>query len=390
MKIAIVIERFDPEAGGAERSTAQIAGELVGRGHAVTVLAGSSPLSVGVKDYQGMGVKVMLGDGGRFKSAGHVRRFEGWVREELSAGGFDTSLSVTTNAPARVVQPRGGTVLEVRERNLATRGGGLSRLIKRLSVALSPKQRAVAAAERRTLSDPMVKRFVAVSDYVVRQFAGHYGITGERVVVIPNAAAMPKVGAGERAEIRARVRAELGLKEGDVAFLFAAFNPRLKGIDTLLKALALRKEDGRAVALCAGEFGRREKGLAERLGVMERVRDLGPGRKMAELYVAADVTVLPSYYDPSSKVIIESLMMGVPAISTSYNGSSDMIIEKATGVTRGRVIAEPSDERALAMAMRELEQDDERARCGAACVGLSEKLSMKVHVDALEVVLREG
>ncbi len=385
MKIAIVIERFDPAAGGAERSTAQIAAELAGRGHEVTVLAGNSPVA---PVYQGISVKGMLPGDARFKSAGHVRRFEQWVRSELASGGFDTSLSVTTNAPARVIQPRGGTVLEVRERNLAARDAGMGRLFKQWVVMFSPKQRALASAEQRTLADPMVRRFVGVSDYVTRQLARHYRITGDRVVVIPNAAAMPKMTADERSEARARVRAELGLGDDDVAFLFAAFNPRLKGIDTLLKATAIRKkEGGHAVALCAGEFGAREKALAASLGVMDRIRDLGPDRKMAELYVAADVTVLPTYYDPSSKVIIESLMMGVPAISTSYNGASDMIIDRSTGVTRGRVIADPADAQALALAMRELEAADERARCRAACQGLAEKLSMKVHVDALEKVL---
>ena len=34
------------------------------------------------------------------------------------------------------------------------------------------------------------------------------------------------------------------------------------------------------------------------------MRLIGPTRQMAELYCAADVTVLPTYYDPSSKVVI--------------------------------------------------------------------------------------
>src|SRR5690606_31741258 len=44
MRIAGVIERFDPEAGGAERSTAQIVAELARRGPTPVVLAGASPM----------------------------------------------------------------------------------------------------------------------------------------------------------------------------------------------------------------------------------------------------------------------------------------------------------------------------------------------------------
>ncbi len=384
MKIAIVIERYDPNAGGAERSTAQIAGELMSRGHEVTVLAGSSPVA---PRHEKVNVKVMLPKG-RFKSVFHVAAFGDWVRKQLAKGPFDTSLSVTTNAPARVMQPRGGTVVEVHQRNLAARDPGLDRASKALSAMFSMKQWVLKRAERKSLKDPMVAKIVAVSNYVVRQLEVHYHISGEQVVVIPNAATMPKVTTQERAQTRLRVRGELGLQDRDVAFLFAAYNPRLKGVDTLLKALAIRKKQGtRAVVLCAGEFGSREKRLARSLGVMDLVRVLGD-RKMPELYMATDVTVLPTYYDPSSKVVIESLMMGVPAISTSYNGASDMIFERSGNVVRGRLITDPSDERALAMAIQELENDAERAKCAKACEGLSEKLSMKVHVDRLVEVLK--
>ena len=51
MRLALVIEKYDPQGGGAERSTRQIAMELVSRGHDVTVIsragrareAGNSP-----------------------------------------------------------------------------------------------------------------------------------------------------------------------------------------------------------------------------------------------------------------------------------------------------------------------------------------------------------
>lgn len=385
MNIGLVIERFDPTAGGAERSTAQIAQELLKRGHKVSVLAGSSAVG---QENQGVQIRSMLGSG-RFRATGHVLRFESWVREQLRESDFHTSLSVTTNAPARVLQPRGGTAAEVQRRNIQVRSAGWDRMIKQITSSLSLKQWAVRAAERRTIDDPMIQRFVAVSDYVTRQLQEHYRVPREKVVVIPNAATMPVMSDDERLATRVKLRAELGLTDQDVAFVFAAYNPRLKGIDTLLKALALRaKAGGRAVALCAGEFGGRERRLAAALGVEPRLRVLGD-RKMPALYVAGDVTVLPTYYDPSSKVVIESLMMGTPAISTLYNGASDMIFERGTGVTRGRVIADPWDERALALAMQDLENDGEREQCRARCAGLSHALSMKVHVDQLERVLVE-
>src|SRR5205814_1796549 len=103
-------------------------------------------------------------------------------------------------------------------------------------------------------------------------------------------------------------------------------NVRLKGIDPLLRAARVLKDRGRRFTLLlAGSMAFSQQELAERYGVRDVVRIVGPTNRLADLYCAADVTVLPTYYDPASKVVIESLMMGVPAISTAYNGASDLI-----------------------------------------------------------------
>jgi UDP-glucose:(heptosyl)LPS alpha-1,3-glucosyltransferase len=110
---------------------------------------------------------------------------------------------------------------------------------------------------------------------------------------------------------------------------------------------------------------------------------------MPSLYAAADVTVLPSFYDPSSKVILESLMMGTPAISTTYNGASDHLTPP-DGSPRGLVIDDPADPRKLADVMIRLADADFRGACAEACTGLADQLSMKRHVDQLEQVLYES
>jgi glycosyltransferase involved in cell wall biosynthesis len=108
---------------------------------------------------------------------------------------------------------------------------------------------------------------------------------------------------------------------------------------------------------------------------------------MPELYAAADVTVLPTFYDPSSKVVIESLMLGIPAITTRYNGAAAFVLPE-DGPPRGRVIEDPADDAALAAAMIELRDPAVHAACVAATAGLDQALSMKRHVDQLEQVLQ--
>ncbi len=385
MHVAVVIERFAPQAGGNEKSTAQIVDELTARGCRVTVITGAMI----DQDAPSHAAVIAMGER-RLKSALQLRRFARWAQDRLNELEPDVSLSVTMAVPADVIQPRGGTVRETLERNIALRGAAAARAAKRVSLKLSPKQQLLLALERRCLADPRVKRIVAVSDYVVRQLDRHYGIRDDRVVVIPNASTMPDADDAQRAAWRDSVRTAFSVPDEAVVYLFAAVNPRLKGVRTLIDATRLLIDRGSApIVLLAGSTSYALQRRAAARGVRDAVRFVGPTQQMPALYAAADVTVLPTFYDPSSKVVLESLMAGVPAISTAFNGASDFIAPPA-GPRRGRVIDDPADAEALAQAMAELADPQARQACARATAGLSSRLSMRCHVDALERVLREA
>jgi UDP-glucose:(heptosyl)LPS alpha-1,3-glucosyltransferase len=385
LRITVVIESFDPAAGGNERSTQQILRELVERGHEVTLITGCCR-----EENRPPGVELRALSESKSSSVIRLAKFAIFARRELAEGQFDTSLSVTMAVPARVVQPRGGTVRETLERNVALRGGGWASRKKAIELRLDPKQQLLLELERRTLGDPRVRTVVALSRYVVRQLEEHYTFPAERITVIPNAAVMPPHDAEQRAGWRSAVRREHRLPDEATVFLFAATNPRLKGFATLRSALGrLRADEVPVAALLAGGFGDDEQQAISAAGLEDTVRVLGQVQDMAPLYAAADVTVLPTWYDPSSKVVLESLMMSIPAISTVYNGASDHL-EPAGAPPRGVVVQDPGDAAELAEAMRRLTDPGFRAACAAACDGLADRLSMQRHVDALEAVLRDA
>jgi UDP-glucose:(heptosyl)LPS alpha-1,3-glucosyltransferase len=384
MNIAIIVERYDPAGGGAERSTDQIAQQLVSRGHRVTIFTGTVgddlPNTIEVHPY------LTRGRLSAISLAGFVK----WTRQRIDEGGFDVDMSVTTAAPAAVVQPRSGTLKETFERNIAIRQRAAGQLSKRVELLLSPKRQMLLRLERATTSDPRVRTFLCNSEYVARQLREHYRVADDRLEILPNASVMPAMSEADRIRWRRDIRSTFHIADNELVCLFAAYNPRLKGLDTLLHALQQLQSRGVAVkALLAGGIGYGEQQRCEQLGVRDRVAIIGPTQRMHALYCAADLTVLPTWYDPSSKVVIESLMMGVPAISTRYNGASDLIDRDDGSQSCGRVISNPADAAELADAIAELADPAERSRCAAATEGLAERLSMKVHVDRLEQVLRD-
>ncbi len=71
------------------------------------------------------------------------------------------------------------------------------------------------------------------------------------------------------------------------------------------------------------------------------MRFAGKVDDMPGFYAAADVFALPSYYDACSNAVLEALACGLPAISSSRNGSAVFVDPRL-------VLPDPGDAEALA------------------------------------------
>ena len=104
---------------------------------------------------------------------------------------------------------------------------------------------------------------------------------------------------------------------------------------------------------------------------------------MPAALAAADILVLPSFYDPASKVVAEALHAGVPVITTRTNGACDLL----EGSPAGRILDHPDDAAALAAAMLDLCDPAALAEAKAATAAAAAGATMDAHVDRLLTVL---
>ncbi|MFZ2226528.1 MAG: glycosyltransferase [Candidatus Moraniibacteriota bacterium] len=77
----------------------------------------------------------------------------------------------------------------------------------------------------------------------------------------------------------------------------------------------------------------RLKKISQELGIEKRISFLGP-KKQNELYKyysAADVCVIPSYYEPFGIVPLESMACGTPAVASRTGGLQYTVKDKITG-----------------------------------------------------------
>ncbi len=370
MNIAIVINHFDPHGGTYERSAARIADDLAGRGHAVTLLTAVRDPYRNVRDYD---VSAMV-SAPRI-SALTLGRFAGWVRKRL-ADDFDVGLSLTTAAPAQVIEPLDGTVHESHARGPSPR----------LTDVVRPRRNVWLRRERQTLSDPMVRSFVVVSQYMQQQLIDPYNIDPARIETLVHPVAAAAM-VDESNDARQRIRHAFDISDDAPAFVFTADQPRRNGLSSLLRAAKLMMDrDIRFALLLAGPVGYGAQQEAADLGIRGRVRFIGPTSRMADLFRAADVLVHPSLFEPAGTQAVEAILYGVPVITTRYNGAADLVAEP-DAAPRGRIIDEPTDIIALADAMIQLTDTRQRQACRDACAGLADRISTARHVDRLEQIL---
>ncbi|MCS7001504.1 MAG: glycosyltransferase [Dehalococcoidia bacterium] len=178
-------------------------------------------------------------------------------------------------------------------------------------------------------------RIVVASEHERLQLQRFYDVPSSRISVVPCGVDLELFRPGDRAA----ARAALGVHERYVVLFVGRLEP-LKGIDILLRAVAgLDDRDQIAVLLAGGASDgypserERLQALVAELGIAAHTRFLGPQpqERLPTLYAAADVTVVPSYYESFGLVAIESMACGTPVIASRVGGLPSSVRDGETG-----------------------------------------------------------
>jgi UDP-glucose:(heptosyl)LPS alpha-1,3-glucosyltransferase len=203
---------------------------------------------------------------------------------------------------------------------------------------------------------------------------------------VQNAVGLPAESEASRRRRREQLRAEQGVGDDEPVFLTIATNFELKGVAELIRALAdwRRRHGGGRLWVLGRERPQRYARLAARLGVADAVQFFPATRDVFAWYAAADACVLLSWYDPCSRVVLEAMRMGLPTITTAYNGAADLLADGA-----GLVVSSPRDRAAVVEALDRAVDPLERSKMLAACHAAGSRIRVENHARAL-VDLYEG
>lgn len=315
MKLAVIRQRYTPY-GGAERFLERALAALKRDDLEVTVIARDWPEGIQT-DYRRVLLKPF--------SLGRAWRDGAFTRaacSEVAYGGYDLVQS-HERLPCCDIFRAGDGVHREWLFQRGRRRGGLSRLLDRAS----PFHRRILAAERAMFASPRLKAIVCNSRMVRDEIVRHYGVAGERLIVIPNAVDGTHFHLGLREQHRVPTRREHGLDDTRPVFLFVGSGFERKGVDLLLEVW----EQLDASLIVIGHdrdlpgYRRRAAKLAG------KVRFLGAQRDVRPWLGAADVFVLPTLYDPLPNAALEALASGLPVLTSTKSGASEWITPGVNG-----------------------------------------------------------
>ena len=207
-------------------------------------------------------------------------------------------------------------------------------------------------------------KLIAATPAEQTQLEWLYGADRDRIAVVP-----PGVDTRHFHPMPMRAaRDRLGVAHGDWMVLFVGRIERLKGVDTLIRAIALLAHEcptwveKMCVAIIGGDAATNEnvelerlKRMREELGLSDLITFLGARDQdqLRHYYNAASFVVMPSRYESFGMVALEAMACGRPVIASEVGGLAHLVRDGQTGfhVPEGNHVG-------LASAIARLLQDD--------------------------------
>ncbi len=211
-------------------------------------------------------------------------------------------------------------------------------------IAQSDSQRASAtrlAGEYQVIET--ADKLIAATPAEEAQLIELYDADPSKIAIIPPGVDLERF----RPISKDEAKKQVGVPCGDTNILFAGRIEPLKGIDTMLRAMALIQErrpdvlHNACLAIIGGdpwaedldeEMARLQQ-LRHDLDIHDLVTFLGAKDQdlLPNYYAAAEMVVMPSHYESFGMVALEAMAMGTPVIASEVGGLAHLVQHGVTG-----------------------------------------------------------
>ena len=187
-------------------------------------------------------------------------------------------------------------------------------------------------SEREVVKD--CDRIIAATEREGHELLQHYEASPDKITVIPCGVNLELF----RPMDKEGARQQLGLDHENLVLFVGRVEP-LKGLRQMLKALPLmRPEEKPRLMIVGGDEHNKDElailqSMSTELHIEDRVTFVGSvdQETLPLFYSAADVCVIPSYYESFGMVALESLACGTPIVTTDVGGMKDVVYDGKIG-----------------------------------------------------------
>ena len=232
-----------------------------------------------------------------------------------------------------------------------------------------------------------VSKYVAVSTSDAKFLVNKKHVPADKIAIIRNGIDLRRFSVSQNA--RKAIREKLGFKEEDQVLIMVARFHAGKGHAVLLTAMRqLLSVYPKLKLICVGEGdGETEiRRLRDELELANHVTLAGYQPNVPEWLKAADINVLPSFYEGFPLTILEAMASGLPTVATYVGGIPEAIEDGVSGI-----LVPPGSAEKLADALSFLLSETEtRERMGeAASLRASQRFGIEQQVRDTEKMYLE-
>ena len=198
--------------------------------------------------------------------------------------------------------------------------------------SLSLFDRATSWVEEKLVTTGGCNAFLAVSSLTKEKFLQEYSLLNpEKIHVIHPGIDLDRFVGLNKKLCRDKIRKRFNIGSDDLVILFASMNFDIRGLDHLIRALALIKSRNPGVKIKLLVVGKGKAkpytAVAESLGLGRDLIFTGvlPKEELAEVALAADIFSILSLFDTFSISVLEAMAASLPVIISGNMGIKDLI-----------------------------------------------------------------
>ena len=340
LKLAFCLYKYFPY-GGLQRDFLKIALRCQQQGHEIRVYTLS---------WQGdvpEGIEVTIVPVSAFTNHTLYKRFSEWVQQSLRLDPVDAVVGINKMPHLDVYYAADSCY----EEKANSQRGWMYRLLPRYR-HFSVYERAVFGRESKT-------EILMISKVQMPFFDRHYQTQEDRIKFLPPGISRDRVVPDDVVQRRRAKRADLGLNDDDKMMLMVGSGFVKKGLDRALYAVrALPRSERRKVRFFViGEDNPAPfKRLMFLLGLSGNVTILSGQDDIPDFMFAADLLILPALDEAAGIVLLESVVAGLPVLTTENCGYAHYVTE----ADMGELVPMPFEQKVLNEKLGKMLRDQDR------------------------------